>query len=316
MIRTTHPDEPVLSAIANEVVGRWRARGRPLVGALIQGSSARSGTVSPGSDIDLCVVVPTAPNPAWYEECRIGAVGVEVVPLDAAALADLDAVLASPALPFNLCEGVIVDDPAGLLRDLRARLTPQLCAARYRRLRATACYERASVANVTVHHALRDADLACAQFEVTRGLWHTLGLDSAIACRCPTNRRGFVYLWQDAIQWGHPELITLARQALGCADLTEQTVRSLADVAGLIKERYRQSILALVERGEIEPAAWPLLHAALWRSAGDVPNPDAQGRILAALGYDSLAAVRQCQEAAHALATGLWQVAQTLVDTP
>ncbi len=305
-----------LSAIAIEAIGHWRTQGRPLLGAFIQGSSARCGAVTPGSDLDLCLVVPTVPDPSWYEERPSGACVVELSPLDAAMLADLDAVLASPALPFNLCEGLIVDDPDGLLQTLRARLAPHLRAVRYRRLRARACYDQACAAQGQVRRALEDGNLRQAQSALTLGLWQTLGLDSAIAGRCPTNRRGFVCLWQDARRWGRPELITQAKRALGCAGLTERAVRSLADRAGLIKERYRQGILAMVERGEVEPAAWPLLQAALWRSAGAVPHPDAQRRILTALGYDSLAAVRRRQDAAHDLAGGLWQVAQTLLAGP
>jgi hypothetical protein len=36
-------------------------------------------------------------------------------------------------------------------------------------------------------------------------------------------------------------------------------------------QRYRMSVLAMVEQGEIEPATWPLQCAALWRSTGDTP---------------------------------------------
>jgi hypothetical protein len=293
-------------------VDRWQAQERPLLGAFIHGSSARRRALAPGSDLDLCMVVPTAPDPAWFEEYSLDDVVLEIVPLDIAALADPDAVLADPVLPFNLCEGIVIADPAGVLHNLQTHLAPNLVAVQYRRQRAETCHDRALAAFETAQKALRDNEIASVQFALTIGLWHTLGLDSAIAGRCPTNRRGFVYLESDALEWECPELTTLARQALGCAGLTAQDARALADAAGLIKDRYRRGILAMVELGEIEPAAWPLLHAALWRSAGATPHPGAQARILAALGYASLPALRQRYEAASRLLAVLRQRAQLL----
>jgi hypothetical protein len=84
------------------------------------------------------------------------------------------------------------------------------------------------------------------------------------------------------------------------------------DPIGSIKDRYRRGILAMVEQGEIKPAAWPLLHAAVWRSAGATLHPGAQARILTALGYASLPVLQQRYEAAYALLAVLWQRAQQL----
>lgn len=304
----------ILGEIAVAALKWWCAQERPLVGAFVYGSSARRGCVAPSSDIDLCIIVPTVPDPAWFGERLVGSYTVEISPLDAACLTDPETILASPSLPFNLCEAIIIHDSDGLLHTLRARLAPHLCMATYRRARTAICYEQACDADVRVREALDNADLARAQHEVTLGLWHALGIDSAIACRCPTNRRGFVCLWQDAARWKRPDLITFAQQALGCTGLTKQDARLLADAAGQIKGRYRQGILAMVEQGEVEQAVWPLLHAALWRSAGSSPRPDARQHILTALNYDSLSSVRKHQEAVHELTASLWEVAQSLAE--
>jgi predicted nucleotidyltransferase len=54
--------------VARAVLERWKEQGRPITGALIQGSVAQYGYVTPGSDIDLCIVVQGTPDHAWFEE--------------------------------------------------------------------------------------------------------------------------------------------------------------------------------------------------------------------------------------------------------
>ena len=67
-----------LRRLALTVVDRWRAQGRPLIAAFIHGSSARQGSLAVGSDLDVSLVVPTPPDPAWFEECALGNAVVEL----------------------------------------------------------------------------------------------------------------------------------------------------------------------------------------------------------------------------------------------
>jgi hypothetical protein len=122
--------------VARAVLEKWQAQGRPVSGALIQGSVAQHGHVTPGSDIDLCIVVQGTPDPTWFEERVYPLYTVETYPLAQAVLADTEAILASCSLPFALRDGIIVFDPAGELHALRARIMPDVCAPSYRRARA------------------------------------------------------------------------------------------------------------------------------------------------------------------------------------
>jgi hypothetical protein len=104
------------------------------------------------------------------------------------------------------------------------------------------------------------------------------------------------------ITWGRPDLVAVLRRALGSSHVTTDAARQLADVAGLIKERYRTGVMAMLEQGEVEQAAWPLFCAAVWISARAKRQPGARRRILAALGYDSVEGTRDHLEAAAELA--------------
>lgn len=207
----------------------WQQQGRPLQGALIQGSVAQRGMLLPGSDIDLCILTPTEPDPHWFEERCEGSYTVEVYPLTQTALNDINLVLASPALPFNLCEGILVSDPSGILAQLRTRLAPHLCALPFRQKCVTTCFYMAQEAYQHAQEALMAGDLAQTRFQLTVGLWNTIAMVAALMCQCPTNRRGFVLLWQCASLWGRPDVIIRAQQALGSSDLTSQDIQFLAN---------------------------------------------------------------------------------------
>jgi hypothetical protein len=288
--------------IAHSVLATWQAQGRPVSGALIQGSVAQHGHVTPGSDIDLCIVVRGIPDPAWFEERVYPPYTVETYPLAQAVLADTEAILTSSSLPFALRDGIIVFDPAGELNALRACIRRNVCAAGYRRARAHAEAGAAQEALDRARSALASGDIATTQSAISIALWHIAALGSALSCRAPTTRRAFVLLWQDVIAWGRSDLVAVIRRALGRRPLTAPAARQLADVAGLIKERYRTGVMAMLEQGEVEQAAWPLFCAAVWTSAWAKRQPGARRRILAALGYDSVEGTRDHLEAAAELA--------------
>jgi hypothetical protein len=88
--------------------------------------------------------------------------------------------------------------------------------------------------------------------------------------------------------------------------------RHLADVAGLIKERYRTGVMAMLEQGEVEQAAWPLFCAAVWTSARAKRQSGARRRILTALGYDSVEGTRDHLAAAAKLATAVHELVPAL----
>jgi hypothetical protein len=67
--------------VARAVLERWKEQGRPVTGALIQGSVAQYGYVTPGSDIDLRIVVQGTPDSTWFEERVYPPYTVETYPL-------------------------------------------------------------------------------------------------------------------------------------------------------------------------------------------------------------------------------------------
>jgi hypothetical protein len=156
--------------------------------------------------------------------------------------------------------------------------------------------------------------MTTAQSAISIALWHIAALGSALACRAPTTRRAFVLLWQDVINWGRPDLVAVIRRALGSSHLTTDAARQLADVAGLIKERYRTGVMAMLEQGEVEQAAWPLFCAAVWTSARAERQPEARRRILTALGYGSVEGIRDHLEAAAELAMAVHELV-TVIST-
>jgi hypothetical protein len=237
---------------------------------------------------------------------------VETYPLAQAVLADTEAILASSCLPFALRDGIIGFDPTGDLHALRASITPNVCAAGYRRARAHAEAGAAQEALDRTRSALDSGDIATAQGAICTALWHIAALGSALACRAPTTRRAFVLFWQDVITYGRPDLVAVIRRALGSSHVTTDAARQLADVAGLIKERYWTGVMAMLEQGEVEQAAWPLFCAAVWTSARAKRQPGARRRILTALGYDSVEGTRDHLEAAAELAMAVHELVPVL----
>ena len=287
----------------------WQEQGRPSLGAFIYGSVAQHKTVLPGSDIDLCIVTPDEPEPAWFEERRVGSSIIEIYPLAQQALDNLDHVLTQPALPFNLCEGIIVTDPLHLLSRAKIYLIPQLCTPFFQHKRLALCYHQAQIAYQQAQRAFDTADLAHARFQITIGLWNTIGMLCASICRCPTNRRGFVLLWQYASQWQRPDLLEKAKQALGNTDLNWQELQVLIDQATLIKARAHESILSMKNTTtDIAQAVWPLLYTTVWEGSADRRDPHIQQKILSALHYTTPEHIAQCYRAASELTQSLYDI--------
>lgn len=285
----------------------WQEQGRPAVAAFIQGSVAHHRKLLPGSDIDLCIVTPETPDPAWFQERLVGPFPVEIYPLAQRTFDDLDGVLAQPALPFNLCEGLVVFDPFHWVTPLQTRLRPVLCAQPFRQRRVATCFHQAQVAYLQAQTALHAADLLQARLQITVGLWNTIGMVCAFLGRCPTNRRGFVLIWQCAAQWQRPDLIARAEQALGGVHLTWQEVQRLVNQAASMKPRARESILALRDATEAMQAVWPLLCTVVWEGSADDVDPQAQQQVLSALRYDTREHLSQRYLAAFDLTQSLWE---------
>lgn len=128
----------------------WRRAGRPLDGALVYGSHAFGEKTDSGSDLDLAIVTPTPPAMEWFAERDIGSVTVEIFPIWSEEIRDAVTVIDHISLPFALCHGLILCDPHGILRAVREKLAPSLCAAVHRRKRAGQALEQCG-------HALRRA---------------------------------------------------------------------------------------------------------------------------------------------------------------
>lgn len=286
----------------------WQEQGRPSIGAFIQGSVAQHRKLLPGSDIDLCIVTPDDPDPAWFEERVVSPYTIEISPLAQRAFNDLDLVLAQPALPFNLCEGIVISDPLGLLASLQTRLAPHLYTQQFRQKRLDTCFRQAQEAYQQAQTALGSFDLVQVRLQITVGLWNTIGMLCAFLCRCPTNRRGFVLLWQCAARWQRPDLIEKAEQALGDTRLDWQEVQTLVDQATLMKERARESILAMRDTAEAVQAVWPLLYTVVWEGSADHRDQQAQQRVLSALHYETLEQVYRRYLAASDLTQSLWDI--------
>ena len=291
----------------------WQKQSRPFLGAFIYGSVAQYRKILPGSDIDLCIITPDEPDPAWFEERVVGPYTIEIYPLAQRAVNDLDLVLAQPALPFNLCEGIVVADPLHLLARLRPRLAPHLCAQLFRQKRLDICFYQAQQAYQQAQAALGSSDLAQARLRITVGLWNTVGMLCAFLCRCPTSRRGFVLFWQCASQWQRPDLIEKAESALGGTHLNWQEVQMLVDQATLLKERARESILAMRDTAEAVQALWPLLCTVAWEGSADRSDQQAQQKVLAALRYETLEQVSHRYHAASDLTQSLRDIISTLL---
>lgn len=291
----------------------WQEQGRPSIGAFIQGSVAQHRKLLPGSDIDLCIVTPDDPDPEWFEERVVSPYTIEIYPLAQSAFDDLDLVLAHSALPFNLCEGIVVSDPLHLLADLRTRLAPHLCAQPFRQKRLNTCFRQAQEAYRQAQIALGASDLVQARVQITVGLWNTIGMLCAFLCRCPTNRRGFVLLWQCASRWQRPDLIEKAEQALGATRLNWQEIQTLVDQAALMKGRARESILAMRSTAEATQAVWPLLCTVVWEGSQDRRDPQAQQQVLSALQYETLEHVTHRYLAACSLTQSLWNITSSLL---
>lgn len=209
---------------AQQALRWWREQDRPIVGAFIQGSVAQQHKLSPGSDIDLCIITPDDPDPAWFEERSAGSFTIEIYPLAQRTLDDLNLILTQPALPFNLYEGIIVFDPSHILVHLQTCLAPLLCTQPFRQKRLETCFRQAQEAYQQAQMALDSSDLRQARLQITVGLWNTIGMLCAFLCRCPTNRRGFVLLWQCASRWQRPDLVAKAEQVLGGVQLSWQKI--------------------------------------------------------------------------------------------
>jgi hypothetical protein len=160
------------------ILNQWRDQRRPISGVFVKGSVAQLGYVAPGSDIDVCIITPFTPDPTWFEEKSIGSQIVEIYPLSKTDLFDIDVILSSPDLPFSFSEGIIIEDPEGIIKITKEKITPFLCHPRYRRERAATCYNSAVTA---FKAASQQTDLEKIRFEVTVGWWHTIALASAIA---------------------------------------------------------------------------------------------------------------------------------------
>ncbi|MFD1675224.1 hypothetical protein [Alicyclobacillus fodiniaquatilis] len=294
------------------VLSSWKMMRRPIVGAFIHGSVAQRGTCAPGSDIDLSIITPQAPDPAWFEERDVAGHIVEIYPLGLPQLADEESILSSPALPFNLCQGIIVFDPDHSIQHIREQIRPQLCQKTYLLRRAEHCYKAASTSYADARAALEKNDgISAAQFGITVGLWNAIGLACAIECRCPTMRRGFVHIWHAAETWNRPDVIVLAQRALGSAGVTGNDLCGLAEIAGVIKARNRAGILAMVENGEVEQAAFPLLCGAIWAPERE-ENWEARQQILRFFGYHQRETLQERLEAAELLTELLWGIGQSL----
>jgi hypothetical protein len=79
----------------------------------------------------------------------------------------------------------------------------------------------------------------------------------------------------------------------------------LAAVTGRIKPRYRAGIEAMLRNGEVEQAIWPLLTAAVWKSAGALEAPTERAHILSAFGWETSADLEHRKKAAIDLLTTL-----------
>jgi hypothetical protein len=238
---------------------------------------------------------------------------IEIYPLAQRALDDLELVLAQPSLPFNLCEGIVISDPLHLLANLRTRLAPHLCTQQFRQKRLDTCFCHAQEAYQQAQTALGASDLVQARLQITVGLWNTIGMLCAFLCRCPTHRCGFVLLWQCASRWQRPDLIEKAEQALGGTRLNWQEVQTLIDQAVLIKERARESILAMKNTAEGIQAVWPLLYTVVWERSADRRDPQAQQQVLSALHYETLEHVSHRYLAACDLTQSLWDITSSLL---
>ncbi len=227
------------SNAARAVIERWIGLGRPIVGALIHGSIAELGYAQPGADLDLRVVTPCEPQREWFEEIQHGQWVVEIYPLDAGELADEEAVLAHPALPFALCGGIIVYDPRGLLVRVRDRLSSRLCLPRYRRARIAVCYKGAMRSLAEARAALGREEVGAALSGLVTGLWHAVGIPAGAECRSPTVRRAFTLLSDAAARWDRPDLIERAKELLAPGSITEPEARRLVGEAAEIKARHR-----------------------------------------------------------------------------
>ncbi|GHO84374.1 nucleotidyltransferase domain-containing protein [Dictyobacter formicarum] len=301
--------------ITHSTLHWWQEQGRPLVGAFIEGSVAQHGKLLPGSDIDLCIVTPDDPDPTWFEERVVSPYTIEIYPLAQSTFDDLDWVLAQPALPFNLCEGIVLSDSLHLLANVQARLTPHLCLQRFQRKRLVTCFGQAQEAYHQADVALEASNLAQARLQITIGLWNTIGMVCAFLCRCPTNRRGFVLLWQCASQWQRPDVIEKATQALGGTQLTWQELEVLTDQAALMKERARESILSLRDSAEAMQAVWPLLCTVIWEGSAAHRALQAQQQVLAALHYETQTQIAQRYHAASDLTQSVWDISSSLSQT-
>ncbi len=276
------------SDAARAVIERWIGLGRPIVGALIHGSIAELGYAQPGADLDLRVVTPCEPQREWFEEIQHGQWVVEIYPLDAGELADEEAVLAHPALPFALCGGIIVYDPRGLLVRVRDRLSSRLCLPRYRRARIAVCYKGAMRSLAEARTALGREEVGAALSGLVTGLWHAVGIPAGAECRSPTVRRAFTLLSDVAARWDRPDLIERAKELLAPGSITEPEARRLVGEAAEIKARHRTMIEPMLDEGHVWQAAWPLLWAAILDAPRDGSRAvAARGHILRALRLDT-----------------------------
>ncbi|MGH2560514.1 MAG: hypothetical protein ACRDJH_15740 [Thermomicrobiales bacterium] len=298
--------------VVQRVLQYWDRLGRPNLGTFIQGSVARLGYVAPGADLDLCVITPIAAPADWFEEGEYDELVIEIYPLALQECHDVQAVLSSPALPFAICDGIVVHDPRSLLAGLKARLSPRLCDPHYRRARAQECYERGQEAYKRARIALARNDLAMARVALVQGLWHITGIPSAAECESPTMRRAFVRLEAFARRRARPDLVERAKTALAADAPTAAQARTLVEYAAAIKPRYRHTISPMVEAGEAWQSAWPLLCAAVLSPSGARPDPVARDRILRALGAHSPSHMAERLLAAEMLAVELWGVARHL----
>ncbi len=122
-------------------------------------------------------------------------------------------------------------------------------------------------------------------------------------------KRGFVYVWNDAQNWDCLDVIKLARRALGSFNLTRKSAMTLAESANIINPRNRAAILSMVENGEIEQTAFPLICIAAWSKKCDA-NSEAIGHILDFFEYDQQDTLQEHLQASELLTDLIREIAQ------
>lgn len=275
---------------------------------MIKGSVAEHGRIVDGADIDLCVITPVEPEPAWFEEIEQAGIPVEMYPVAEQDLQE-ERVLTSPDLPFAICRGIVLHDPDRMLITLRDLLLPRLCDPKYRLARAEACYRAALAALRNAREALERPDVERARGEMVMGIWNASAIPSAIACLAPTNRRSFVRLEQLATRWHRRDLVELAEEALGARSLTAELARELHGAVSRMNPRAGGAVAPLLREGQVRASAWPTLLAAVTGARGAAESA-AREQVFTTLGFAHAEGMLERIRAAEELCNSLWSLAQ------